>query len=135
MTITYTLTDAGKASPLPPLSMSELATGLVNLLQEAADLPQPRYITISGSQNIGVQFGPDPASLRAITRWTLRFGGVVISGPHQGEHGPQTFCRTEFDYYGVTVEAYAFIPAKTAATVPAAKARKTKKTTASTVAT
>ena len=86
-------------------------------LQEAADLPQPRYLSVCEvSQHISLQFGNDRPSLKAITRWTLRFGGVVISVPHQGEHGPSTYCRAEFSYYGLTVEAYAFITAEPAAT-------------------
>ena len=54
---------------------------------------------------------PSPPSLRAITRWALRFGGVLISEPHQDDNGPQTYCHTEFSYYGVAVTAYAVIPA------------------------
>jgi hypothetical protein len=117
MTISYTLPDALMASPaLPPLAISELAVGLVNLLQEAADLPRPRYITVSETQCIGVQFGPEPESLRAITRWALRFGGTVASNLYQGKDGPQTICRSQFSYFGVRVEVYASIPAAPAAT-------------------
>ncbi|MGD0604066.1 MAG: hypothetical protein ABSA53_10755 [Streptosporangiaceae bacterium] len=116
MTTTYTLTDAAMASPLPPLSISELATGLVNLLQEAADLPAPRHIAVSNTQRITVQFGERKSSLKAVTRWALRFGGVIRSEPYDGEHGPETYCHTEFDYVGVTVEVYTFIPAKKAST-------------------
>jgi hypothetical protein len=117
MTITYTPTDAVMASPeLPPLAISELVVGTLNLLQEAADLPQPRCITVSAIQHIDVQFSNDPSSLKAVTRWALKFGGVIISEPHDGQRGPETYCHTELDYFGVAVDVYAFIPAKKAAT-------------------
>jgi hypothetical protein len=109
--------DAAGALPeFPPLPIGALAVGAQNLLQEAADLPSPCYVAIYDTQHISVQFGPDPSSLRAVTRWALRFGGVVISTPHQGQDGPETWCSTEFPYYGVSVRAYAHIPAQTAAT-------------------
>jgi hypothetical protein len=103
---------AGAAPPeLPPLPIGALAVGLVNLLQEAADLPAPQLICISDTQSISVQFAPIKASLRTVTRWALRFGSVMTSAPHQGTTGTETWCRTEFDYYGVEVNAYAHIPA------------------------
>ena len=41
----------GPALPeLPPLPIGALAVGTAELLQQAADLPQPRYITISTTQ-------------------------------------------------------------------------------------
>ena len=49
--------------------------------------------------------------MRAITRWALRFGSVVTSEPHQGKDGPETWHRTDFDYFGIAVTAYAHIPA------------------------
>jgi hypothetical protein len=109
--------SGGAALPeLPPLPIGVLAVGTADLLQQASDLPQPHYITISDTQSVGFQFAPDKASLRAITRWALRFGGVIISEPHQGKGGPETWCRVQFDYYGVAVTAYAHIPAATATT-------------------
>jgi hypothetical protein len=113
----YDPARAGSALPeLPPLPIGALAVGLVNLLQEAADLPAPTYISVSDTQHIGLQFAPAKASLRAITRWALRFGSVMTSKPQQGTTGTETWCRTHFDYYGVAVDAYAHIPAKTAST-------------------
>ena len=85
--------------------------GAVNLLGEAAGLPQPQQITISDTQHISLQFAPEPSSVRAITGWAQHFGGVLASEPHEDEHGPQTWCRAEFGYYGVAVNAYAHIPA------------------------
>ena len=102
------------AAPLTPLPISALAIATWNLLEEASDLPQPQYLTISDTQHIDLQFAGDPSSLRAITRWALRFGGVLTSEPHEGKSGPQTRCRLQFDYYGVAIKAYAYIPAGTA---------------------
>ena len=81
-----------------------------------ASLPAPVYVTVHETQSIDLLFAPARASVRAITRWALRFGGVVTSHPHQGNSGPETWCRTDFDYYGVAVTAYAHIPAGPAAT-------------------
>jgi len=114
---TYNGSDGAALPELPPLPIGPLAAGAADLLQQAADLPQPRYVTISEiGQAVGLQFDGDPSSLRAITRWTIRFGGVVISQPYHDECGPQTSCQAKFDYYGIAVTAYAYIPAGTAST-------------------
>ena len=94
-----------------PLPISGLVAGALNLLQEAASLPQPGHISIDDTQSIMVQFDPEPASLKAITRWALRFGGTVTSEPHHTDSGPQTWCRTNFTYCGVHVTVFAHIPA------------------------
>ena len=95
-----------------PLPIGVLAVGTADLLQQAADLPQPRHIFIYQSgQSVSMQFAPEQASVRAITRWALRFGSVVTSEPHQGKDGPETWHRTDFDYFGIAVTAYAHIPA------------------------
>jgi hypothetical protein len=96
---------------LPVLPIGALVVGTENLLQQAADLPQPRAITIYDEQLLSLQFDPCPPSLRAITRWALRFGGVLISEPHRCHEGTFTFCHTEFGYYGVAVTAWSLIPA------------------------
>jgi hypothetical protein len=96
---------------LPSLPIGVLAVGTAELLQQAADLPQPHYITISSTQSVDLQFAPEQASVRAITRWALRFGSVVTSRPHQGRNGPETWYRTVFDYHGIAVMAYTHIPA------------------------
>jgi hypothetical protein len=101
---------------LPPLPVGALLYGVAELLDKALDLPQPRYVTVSSTQHIGLQFDPDRSSFAAIAKWSLRFGGVLVSTPRSGEDGPQTLCRLEFDYFGVPVEAYAIIPAGTATT-------------------
>ena len=108
--------DSAALPEIPPLPIGILVTGAADLLHLAADLPQPVYVAIYEEQDVSVQFAPDKASVRAITRWALRFGGVLISEPHQGEDGPKTYVHAEIDFYGVTVRAYAFIPAATATT-------------------
>jgi hypothetical protein len=113
---TYDPNDGAALPELPPLCIRELVVGTVNLLQEAADLPQPRYIGVSATQHIDVQFSNDESSLKAVTRWALRFGGVVITEPHEGERGRSTYCYAELDYFGVAVDVYAFIRAETATT-------------------
>ena len=103
--------DGAALPELPPLPIGVLAVGTADLLQQAADLPQPHYITISPRRRVSFQFAPEQASVRAITRWALRFGSVVTSEPHQGKDGPETWHRTDFDYFGIAVTAYAHIPA------------------------
>ncbi len=102
----------GPALPeLPPLPIGVLVVGTAELLQQAADLPQPHYITISGTQCVDFQFAPEQASAQAITRWAHRFGSVMTSQPHQGKNGPETWYRADFKYYGIAVTAYAHVPA------------------------
>ena len=109
---TYDPATAGPAlPPLPPLPLGALAVGLANLLQDAAQLPQPRYIALFDPEQISMQFAPIQPSTKAITRWARRFGGVVITETRQGQDGPETWCTAKFSYYGVTVKAYARIPA------------------------
>ena len=103
--------DRAALPELPPLPIGVLAVGTADLLQQAADLPQPIYITISDTQSVDFLFASEQASVRALTRWALRFGSVMTTQPLQGENGPETWCRTDFDYFGITVSAYAHIPA------------------------
>jgi hypothetical protein len=114
---TYDPASAGTALPeLPPLPIGALMAGAAELLQQAASLPAPIWVSVSNTQHISVQFGPARASARAITRWAARFGSVTTSQPGQGTDGTETWYRTEFDYYGIAVTAYAHIPAAPAAT-------------------
>ena len=113
---TFDPSDGAALPELPPLPIGTLAVGTADLLRQAADLPQPHYITISSTQSVDFQFAPEQASVRAITRWALRFGSVVTSEPHQGRSGPETWCRADFDYFGIAVTAYAHIPAAPAVT-------------------
>ncbi len=107
----------GLALPeLPPLPIGVLAVGTADLLQQATDLPQPVCIFIYDHQAVSMQFAKEQASIRAITRWALRFGSVVTTQPHQGNDGPETWYRADFDYFGIAVTAYAHIPAEPAST-------------------
>jgi hypothetical protein len=109
---TYDPADGAVPPELPPMPIGVLAAGAAELLQQAADLPQPWFIAIFDTQSISLQFAPEQASIRAVTRWALRFGSVMASQPGQGtDGGPQTWHRTDFEYYGIAVRAYAHIPA------------------------
>jgi hypothetical protein len=105
--------DGPKATTevLTPLPVSALVIATWNLLEEASDLPHPHWLSVSDSQSLSLQFPPEDSSRKAITRWALRFGGVLTTKPHQAETGPQTWHRVEFTYYGIRVCAYAHIPA------------------------
>src|SRR5512142_3144206 len=108
----YDPSDGAALPALPPLPVGALAVGTAELLQQAADLPEPRAVFIyQRGQAVSFQFAPEQASMRAITRWALRFGSVVTSEPDQGEDGPGTWHRAEFDYFGIAITAYARIPA------------------------
>ena len=110
----YDPSDGTALPELPPLPIGVLAVGTADLLQQAADLPQPGCIFIYDHQCVSLQFAKEQASVRAITRWALRFGSVVTSEPHQGKDGPETWYRTDFDYFGIAVTAYAHVPAEPA---------------------
>ena len=92
------------------LPIGALVVGTANLLAQAVDLPQPRAITIYDEMILSLEFDSSPASLRAITRWALRFGAVLVSEPHQCHMGSFTHCHAEFGYHDVAVIAYALIP-------------------------
>jgi hypothetical protein len=97
---------------LPPLPIAALMIGVYNLLQDGADLPQPCYIAVSQtSQQIELQFPGKQPSLRAITGWARRFGSTVTKHPHHDKRGQFTRVAATFGYYGLTVTAYAYIPA------------------------
>ena len=80
---TYDPSDGPALPELPPLPIGVLAVGTADLLQQAADLPQPVSIH---PQSVTCSSPSRPAS--AITRWALRFGSVVTSS-RQGEDGPR----------------------------------------------
>ena len=98
----------------PPLPIVALVVGTLNLLEEAADLPQPVYVTVSSTQSIDLQFPAARSSYRSITRWALRFGGVLTSKRVKDDStGRRTLCQAEFGYHAIRAEAYAIIPADT----------------------
>jgi hypothetical protein len=113
---TYDPADGAAPPELPPLPIGALAAGAAELLQQAADLPQPACIFIYGHQAVSLQFAKEQASAQAVTRWAHRFGSLVTSQPGQDtDGGPETWHRTDFDYHGIAVTAYAHIPAAPAA--------------------
>jgi hypothetical protein len=113
----YDPASAGAVLPeLPPLPIGALVVGAAELLQQACGLPQPVYVTVHETQSVALLFAPARASVRAITRWALRFGSVVTSQPGKGTDSTETWYRTDFDYYGIAVTAYAHIPAAPADT-------------------
>ena len=106
---------SGPALPeLPPIPIGALAVGLCDLFQRAGDLPAPSCLAVyGGTEHITLQFDPKPASAKAIASWARRFGGVVdINTRKRGttSGGPERWVRTEFDWYGVRVDAFAHIP-------------------------
>ena len=107
----YDPADGAAPPELPPMSIGVLAAGAAELLQQAADLPQPWFIAIFDTQSISLQFAPEQASIRAVTRWALRFGSVMTSQPGEGHDDPESWHRTTFDYYGIAVTVYTHIPA------------------------
>ena len=94
---------------LPPLPIGALVVGAAELLQQAADLPAPVYVTVHETQAISILFANQRTSVKAITRWAARFGSIMTSQPGQGESGTETWYRTDFDYYGIAVTAYAHV--------------------------
>ena len=97
---------------LPPLPIAALMIGVYNLLCEGADLPGPCHVSVSETaQQIDLQFPGKQPSRRAITGWAHRFGSVVTTHPHRDERGQFTRVTATFGYYGLTVKAYAYIPA------------------------
>ena len=102
---------------LPPLPVAALMIGVCNLLRDGADLPQPCYISVSQtSQRIDLQFPGKQPGRRAIGQWAHRFGSTVTTDPHRDERGQFTRVAATFGYYGLTVTAYAYIPATPAST-------------------
>ena len=112
----YDPADGAAPPELPPLPIGVLAVGTAQLLQQAADLPQPVFVAIFDTQHVSIQFAPEQASVQAVTRWAHRFDSVMTSQPGKAKDGPETWYRTDFDYYGIAVKAYAHIPAAPAAT-------------------
>ena len=101
---------------LPPMPIGALAVGTAELLQQAADLPAPTSVTMYDHDAITVHFARHKASIRAISQWARRFGSVTASHPGKVESATGTFHETDFDYYGIAVSAFAFIPDEPAGT-------------------
>ncbi len=112
----YDPSDGAALPELPPLPIGVLAVATAELLQQAADLPQPRYIAIFDTQAINVQFDPEQPGAHAVTRWAQRFSAVLVSQPADTEEGPKVYHRADFEFYGIEVTAYTLIPAEPAGT-------------------
>ena len=97
---------------LPPCSTRELAVGLVDLFSKADGLPLPKLAIIYAStQAFSLQFAKSAASYRALAGWAQRFGAVVASEDRDDPQGqPCRYVRVTFDWFGVEVQAYAYIP-------------------------
>jgi hypothetical protein len=102
----------GPAVPdLPPISIGALAIGLDDLFGRAEGLVLPRTVLINETaQEFLLAFASDPDSLKVITSWAVRFGGVVESHICDAPGTPHRHTSVTFDYFGVQVDAYAFIP-------------------------
>ena len=108
----YDPADGAAPPELPPMSIGVLAAGAAELLQQAADLPQPWFIAIFDTQSRSLQFPGTQPSKRAIFQWAHRFGSeTVTTHPHHDERGHFTRVTATFSYYGLTVKPYAYIPA------------------------
>jgi hypothetical protein len=103
--------------PDRPLSIGGLVSDAADILRIATDLPRPRCVNVhEGCQQISLQFDPDPVSYPALAAWAELFGGVIASQRWTTDTGDSVnICRVQFECYGIAVEAYAVIPAATAA--------------------
>jgi hypothetical protein len=103
---------SGPAVPdLPPISIGALAVGLSDLFRQADGLVLPRHVIITESaQEFALQFAPVTDSVKVVMSWATRFGGVVDSHVCTPDGQPHRHITLTFGYYGVTVEAYTFIP-------------------------
>ncbi len=102
----------GPALPeLPPISIRELAVGLVDLFSKADGLALPRYIAIHDTQHFSLQFAPVRASLKAVACWAQRFGGVLVGEQRLNASQQEcTYAGVTFDFFGVEVAAYTYVP-------------------------
>jgi hypothetical protein len=96
----------------PPISTCELAVGLVGLFGKADGLALPGYVSIyQPSQAFMLQFASSEVSLSALAAWAQRFGAVLVSEDDTDQQGrPRRYVRIVFEFFGVEVTAYAFIP-------------------------
>jgi hypothetical protein len=112
--VNISVPGSGDPDPvLPPLCIGALVAGTIDIMMEASDLPQPRYVGVSDTQQlVSLQFESAQPSATALAAWMFRFGGLLTRDPEIGEDGTlSTLLRLTFGYYGLRVVAYAFIPA------------------------
>ncbi|MGO9298304.1 MAG: hypothetical protein ACLP52_31260 [Streptosporangiaceae bacterium] len=100
--------------PHPIEALTRIAA---ELIAANADLPAPRYLSVSrGGQEISLQFADDPSSFDALARWAERFGGTITGEPGtDAENRPRVYCVAAFRHGGAAVTAYAFVRTATAA--------------------
>lgn len=97
---------------LPSFTTGQLAVITAELLEEATDLPAPRYFSVSrGSQQVSLQFADDPGTYTALRKWADRFHTDVIGRNRTRDDDGEAYvyCTVRFIYHGVTFEAYASI--------------------------
>jgi hypothetical protein len=96
-------------------SLGGLMLIAADLLEHAEDsgLPAPDIARLSHrSQEISLSFPGHRDTFHALADWATRFGGTVTGEPYTRDDGEQSvYCQARFPYLGITVEAYAFIPA------------------------
>ena len=100
------------APELSSIPVSALVVGLSDLLRAADGLGLPHYVAIHATtKHFSLQFAPDRASLKAIARWAQRFGGVLVSENRLNAKQQECmYAGVTFDYSGVEVSAYAYVP-------------------------
>ena len=96
-------------------SLAEMMQATADLLEQATgnNLPTPSYAMFyQGCQEVRLGFPGERDSFHALADWATRFGGTVTGEPYTREDGEESvYCQLRFPYLGVSVEAYAFIPA------------------------
>jgi len=102
----------GPAVPdLPPINIGALTVGLSDLFGRASGLVLPRSVLINETaQAYLLTFAPDPDSIRVITSWAIRFGGVVESHTCSPDGTQRQHIILTFEYFGVQVDAFTFLP-------------------------
>jgi hypothetical protein len=96
---------------IPPISIGALSVGLTDLICKANGLVLPQYATISeATQEFALKFAPGADSAKVITSWAMRFGGVLESHICEQSGQPNRHVTLTFEYFGVSVDAYCYIP-------------------------
>jgi hypothetical protein len=98
-----------------PKSLTDLTQATADLLKQADDsgLPAPANIALYQScQEARLGFRGERESFHTLADWAVRFGGTVTGEPYTHNDGElSVHCEVKFPYQGLTVEAYAYIPA------------------------
>ena len=101
----------GPALPDMPLAAGTLAACLCDLFRQADGLAMPWLATIDEpSQLLALELGRAEQSITDIVAWAARFGGVMQSHPCDVLGTPCRHVTTAFEFTGVTVSVFAFIP-------------------------